>query len=269
MRKIITAEAPIGLFDSGVGGLTILKALQQVLPSENIIYFGDTAHVPYGNKSKNAVTKYSTEIVKFLENKKVKFIIIGCNTASALALPSIKKIAKVDLLGVLMPAAKEAVKTTKNGKIAVIATQATVNSNSYKNTILKLNKNLKVYQFACPLLVPLIEDKKLLKTLLPKTLEHYLAPVKKCGADTLILGCTHYPIIKNQIAKMLGAGVKLIDSAHNTALETKNILAQKNLLNTYTKKGKIKAYTSDAPKHFEVLAKAILNQKSIKASLAK
>ena len=133
-------KAPIGLFDSGVGGLTILKALQKVLPSENIIYFGDTAHVPYGNKSQTAVTKYSTEIVKFLENKKVKFIIVGCNTASALALPSIKKIAKVDLLGVLLPAAKQAVKTTKNGKIAVIATQATVNSNSYKNTISKLNK---------------------------------------------------------------------------------------------------------------------------------
>ena len=144
MRKIITAETPIGLFDSGVGGLTILKALQQVLPSENILYFGDTAHVPYGNKSKNAVTKYSTEIVKFLENKKVKFIIIGCNTASALALPSIKKIAKVDLLGVLMPAAKEAVETTKNGKIAVIATQATVNSNSYKNTILKKDITSKI-----------------------------------------------------------------------------------------------------------------------------
>ena len=269
MRKIITAETPIGLFDSGVGGLTILKALQQVLPSENILYFGDTAHVPYGNKSKNAVTKYSTEIVKFLENKKVKFIIIGCNTASALALPSIKKIAKVDLLGVLMPAAKEAVETTKNGKIAVIATQATVNSNSYKNTILKLNKNLKVYQFACPLLVPLIEDKKLLDTLLPKTLEHYLAPVKKCGADTLILGCTHYPIIKKQIAKILGPSVKIIDSARNTALEAKKILAQKKLLNTAKTKGKIKAYTSDAPKHFETLAKAILNQKSIKASLAK
>jgi len=263
------ANAPIGLFDSGVGGLTILSALQKVLPAENIIYFGDTAHVPYGNKSKNAVTKYSTDIVKFLENKKVKFIIVGCNTASALALPSIKKIAKVDLLGVLLPAAKEAAKSTKNGKIAVIATQATVNSNSYKNELKKLNKNLKVYQFACPLLVPLIEDKKLLNTLLPAMLEYYLAPVKKCGADTLILGCTHYPIIKKQIAKMLGTKVKLIDSAQNTALETKNILAQKKLLNTNAKKGKIKAYTSDAPKHFEILARAILQQKTIKAGLAK
>ena len=262
-------NAPIGLFDSGVGGLTILSALQKVLPSENIIYFGDTAHVPYGNKSKIAVTKYSTDIVKFLENKKVKFIIVGCNTASALALPSIKKIAKVDLLGVLLPAAKEAAKSTKNGKIAVIATQATVNSNSYKNELLKINKNLKIYQFACPLLVPLIEDKKLLNTLLPTMLKYYLAPVKKCGADTLILGCTHYPIIKKQIAKMLGTKVKLIDSAQNTALETKNILAQKNLLNTCAKKGKIKAYTSDAPKHFETLARAILGQKNIKAGLAK
>lgn len=263
------ANAPIGLFDSGVGGLTILSALQKVLPSENIIYFGDTAHVPYGNKSKNAVTKYSTDIVKFLENKKVKFIIAGCNTASALALPSIKKIAKVDLLGVLLPAAKEAAKTTKNGQIAVIATQATVNSNSYKNELKKINKNLKVFQFACPLLVPLIEDKKLLNTLLPTMLEYYLAPVKKCGADTLILGCTHYPIIKKQIAKMLGAKVKLIDSAQNTAFETKKILEQKKLLNTNKTKGKIKAYTSDAPKHFETLARAILRQKTIKAGLAK
>ena len=262
-------NAPIGLFDSGVGGLTILNALQKVLPSENIIYFGDTAHVPYGNKSKVAVTKYSTEILKFLENKKVKFVIVGCNTATALALPQLKKLAKIDLLGVLMPAAKKAVKTTKNGKIAVIATQATVNSNSYKNALLKLNKNLKVYQFSCPLLVPLIEDKQLLNTLLPKTLEYYLAPVKKCGADTLILGCTHYPIIKNQIAKMLGPSVKLIDSAQNTALETKEILAQKKLLNTSKQKGEIKAYTSDDPKHFEILAKAILKQKSIKAGLAK
>lgn len=262
-------NAPIGLFDSGVGGLTILNALQKVLPAENIIYFGDTAHVPYGNKSKAAVTKYSTEILKFLENQKVKFVIVGCNTATALALPQLKKIAKVDLLGVLMPAAKKAVKTTKNGKIAVIATQATVNSNSYKNALLKLNKNLKVYQFACPLLVPLIEDKQLLDTLLPKTLEYYLAPVKKCGADTLILGCTHYPIIKNQIGKLLGPGVKLIDSAQNTALETKDILAQNNLLNASKQKGKIKAYTSDDPKHFEILAKAILKQKSIKAGLAK
>ena len=262
-------NAPIGLFDSGVGGLTILKALHQALPNENLIYFGDTAHVPYGNKSKNAVTKYSKEIVKFLENKKVKFIIVACNTASSLALPQLGKFSKTDIIGVLIPAAKQAVKMTKNGKIAVIATQATVNSGSYKNALLKINKNLKVYQFACPLLVPLIEDKKLLKTLLPTMLKYYLAPVKKCGADTLILGCTHYPIIKNQIAKMLGPSVKLIDSAHNTTLETKRILAQKKLLNESKTKGKIKAYTSDAPKHFETLAKAILNQKSIKAGLAK
>lgn len=259
---------PIGIFDSGVGGLTILKAVSELLPSENIIYFGDSAHIPYGTKSKEAVTKFSVEILKFLESKKVKLVIVACNTASALSLPTLQKIAKETVLGVIEPAAKKANETCKNGKIAVLATQATVKSKTYKKTLLKLNKNLKIFEFACPLLVPLIEDKTLLNKLLPQMLSFYLSPVKKSGADTLILGCTHYPIIKKQIAKALGPKVELIDSAQNVAIKVKDFLEGKNLLNKKGR-GQIKVFASDDPKNFEQASKAILNKKNIKAQTPK
>ena len=264
-------NSPIGIFDSGVGGLTILKEVHKLMPEEDLIYFGDSAHIPYGTKSKEAIIRYSLDIAHFLESHKVKLIIIACNTASALALPTLEKKIKTKVLGVIQPASKKANEITKNGKIALIATQATIKSNSYKKTLLKINKQLKVSQFACPLFVPLIEDNTLLEEILPILLEKHLTQIKQSGVDTLILGCTHYPLIKKQIAEFLGDKIALIDSAQNTALIAKNYLQKKDLLKEKqgNKKSKIEVFTSEGPKHFEELAKKILKQKNIKARLVK
>ena len=246
----------IGIFDSGLGGLTIFKEVRAMLPRENIIYYGDTAHVPYGSKSKETVTAYSLDIAKFLEGKKVKLILIACNTASALALHTVKKHVKVPVLGVIAPGAKCAAAASKNKKVAVIATESTVKSNAYPEHIKKLDKTLKTAQYACPLFVPVIEEGLLDGPITELIIKRYLESVKNFGADTVILGCTHYPVIKKSIAKIFGKNARLVDSAEEIAKEAKTLLVQKNMLKTKGK-AKIQIYASDSPQRFAKLAKSI------------
>ena len=253
-------DRAIGIFDSGLGGLTILKQVRRLLPKENIIYFGDSAHVPYGSKSKETVTGYSLDIARFLESKNVKLILIACNTASALALEAVQKQAKVPVLGVIAPGAKRAAAASKNKKVAVLGTESTVKSNAYPLHIGKLDKNIKTAQYACPLFVPLIEEGLLDGPITALVVKRYLEPVKKYGADTIILGCTHYPVIKKNIAKLFGPGVKLVDSAEEIAKEAKALLAQKNLLKTKGK-AKVQIYASDSPLRFTRLGARITGAK--------
>ncbi len=252
MRK---AQNSIGIFDSGLGGLTILKELRKAMPHENIIYFGDSAHVPYGSKSKETVSQFSLDIAKFLESKKVKLILVACNTASALALDTLKKHISIPILGVITPGAKAATQA-KNKHIFVIGTRATVKSGAYAKEIKKLNKQVKVKQIACPLFVPLIEEGLAYDKITKLAIEKYLKEIKKAGPSTLILGCTHYPVIKENIAKFLPK-VILVDSAKEITKEAKLLLEKENLLNK-TGKGKIELFVSDSPKNFSALAKTIL-----------
>ena len=258
---------PIGIFDSGIGGLTILRALEKALPKENFIYFGDTAHVPYGSKSPAAVTNYSLQIAKFLETQNIKLLVVACNTASALALETLVKKIKVPVFGVIEAGCRAAMQKTKNKKIAVIGTYGTVKSSAYKKLLNSVDKNIKVEQTACPLFVPVIEEGWHKTKAAEIIAREYLAQVKKNGADTLILGCTHYPIMKPLIKKIMG-GVNLIDSAEEIARQVKTVLAEKNMLKTAGRSDTV-FYASDDERDFEKKAAAILGRKTGRVNLKK
>ena len=250
----------IGIFDSGLGGLTILKELHRVLPHENLIYFGDTANVPYGSKSKQTVTRFSLDIARFLETQGIKMLVIACNTASALALTELRKQCTVPVLGVIEPGAQKAVQTTRNGRVAVLGTEATVKSNAYPKAILKHNPHLRIVQQACPLFVPLVEEswtKTPAARLIAKT---YLTQVRKSKADTVILGCTHYPILKPVLSSLLGKRVRLVDSAEVVAQAAKQFLQKHHQLEQ-TGKGKLTVYASDDPVRFKRMASCLLTDK--------
>lgn len=261
-------KQPIGVFDSGIGGLTILRALRRTLPHENLIYFGDTANVPYGGKSKVAVTRLALHVAQFLEQQGVKLIVVACNTASAQALSALRKNLKVPVLGVIEPGADAAVHTTQNNKIAVLGTQGTVESKAYVKAIAKRRKNARVFQQACPLFVPLAEEGFAHKPAAKLIAQEYLKPVKNSGADTVILGCTHYPILKNLIAQLMGPRVKLVDSADTLARAAKQFLKE-NKLAAQQGRGTVKLYASDAPEKFTRSAYKLLGEKTAKATLKK
>ena len=216
---------PIGVFDSGIGGLTVVAELRRVLPSERILYVGDTARVPYGGKSPETVTRYAREISDLLVSERAKLIVVACNTASALALPSLAPDFAVPMIGVLEPGAAAAVKATRSGRIGVIGTRATIASDAYGKAIRSINPDLEVKAVACPLLVPLIEEGLFEDEVTATLLRRYLAPMLDGGIDTLVLGCTHYPLLKKTIARICGDGVTLVDSAENCALAVKDLLA--------------------------------------------
>jgi len=243
-------DRAIGIFDSGVGGLTVFKEIERLLPNEDIIYFGDTARVPYGNKSKSTIIKFSTENILFLLKKKVKIIVIACNTASSLALNSLKDIFSVPLIGVVEAGAAKALKVSKNRKIAVVGTRSTVNSKSYEKAILKNDKTAKVYSKACPLFVPLVEEGILEGAIARSIIEMYLKNFKNSGADVIILGCTHYPLLKKQIAAYL-KGICIVDSATEVALYAREVLTKNNLLRSKKNKtARREFYVTDEPKAF-------------------
>ena len=261
-------KRPIGIFDSGLGGLTIFKTIHRTLPHENLIYFGDTMNVPYGSKSKEAVTRFSLAIARFLQTQRVKLIVVACNTASALALPQLQKQITVPVIGVIGPGAQSAFKKTRNGKIAVLATEATVRSLSYPKALKRLNKNLQVTQQACPLFVPLIEEGWIHPAAAQQIISDYLRPVIKSKADTVILGCTHYPVIKQHIAKQLGPQVQLVDSAEAVAADVKEYLLHSGQLNDKGR-GAFTLYASDDPARFKHLAKHILGRELSRVQLKK
>jgi glutamate racemase len=225
--SVISPESsrPIGVFDSGIGGLTVVAELRRVLPHERILYIGDTARVPYGGKSAETVTRYSREISDHLIAEGAKLIVVACNTASALSVPTLAPSIEVPLIGVLEPGASAAVKATKNKMIGVIGTKATIGSSAYKKAICTLDTEMTVSSVACPLLVPLIEEGLFEDDVTSVILQRYLDPMLAEGIDTLVLGCTHYPLLKRVIQRICGPSVTLVDSAENCALAVKELLA--------------------------------------------
>ncbi len=224
------ASAPIGVFDSGVGGLTVAREIMRQMPNERIVYFGDTARVPYGSKSGETILKYSQQIVRFLLEQDVKAIAVACNTASAYALESLEKTAPVPIIGVIKPGAKTAAQTTRNGKIGVIGTEGTISSGIYPSYIKELQPGAKVLGKACPLFVPLVEEGLWEDPVTDEIARRYLTELMDEGIDTLILGCTHYPLIRKTIGRIVGEEVTLVNPAYETAMELKELLAENDLL---------------------------------------
>ncbi|MBI4706364.1 MAG: glutamate racemase [Candidatus Omnitrophica bacterium] len=248
---------PIGVFDSGVGGLTVVKELIHQLPHEDIVYFGDTARVPYGIKSRETVIRFSIENILFLLKQDVKLICVACNTASSFALPVIKNHFKVPIVGVISPGVREAVYATQNKRIGVIGTKGTIKSRTYEIEINQLEPEVKVTAVACPLFVPFVEEGWLSGDVVLDVARTYLKPLKDARVDTVILGCTHYPLLRPVIKQVLGENVTLIDSAKQVAVEVKKILGSENILNTKGK-GKHSFYVSDNPEWFSGLAERFL-----------
>jgi len=249
----------IGVFDSGVGGLTVVKELVRQLPYEDIVYFGDTARVPYGIKSKETITRFSIENILFLLKEDVKFICVACNTVSSVALPVIKSYFKVPIVGVITPGVREAVYATQNKRIGVIGTASTIKSRAYEKEIKQLDQKASVISLACPLFVPFVEEGWLSGDAVLEVAQNYLKPLKEAGVDTVILGCTHYPLLKPVIKKVLGKNVTLIDSAKGVAIEVKKILSCAGLLNR-SGQGKQRFYVSDNPQWFAGLAARFLGK---------
>jgi glutamate racemase len=252
---------PIGVFDSGIGGLTVVHALTKKLPHENIIYFGDTARVPYGPKSPHVVRDYAAQDTAFLVSKNVKMIVVACNTVSSVALDVVLKHAKVPVVGVILPGAKAAVAASKKKRIGIIGTVGTVTSNAYTNAIRHFDDTVSVISQACPLFVPLAEEGWTNHKATEIIAREYLFPLKLQKIDTLILGCTHYPILREAITKVFDNSVTLIDSGEATADEVKRLLIEMNLLNPSRLKANIEFYVSDIPHKFTEVGERFLGQK--------
>mgnify|MGYP002731984649 CR=1 FL=1 len=256
-------NAPIGVFDSGVGGLTVVREIMRQIPNEKIIYFGDTARVPYGSKSKETITRYSRQIVRFLESQDVKAIVIACNTASAYALSELEKEVNIPIIGVVKPGAKVAAEATKNGKIGVIATEGTISSGIYSSYIKEIKKDAKVIGKACPLFVPLVEEGLWEDPVTDEIARRYLTEFTQQDKDidTLILGCTHYPLIRSTLSRIAGENVTLVNPAYETARELKELLAEKDLLNDKELglgDNRYQFYVSDKADKFQNFANSII-----------
>ncbi len=260
----------IGVFDSGLGGLTAVKEIKKIMPNENVIYFGDTARVPYGTKTKSTIEKYGAQDINFLLNQDVKIIVAACGTVSSNPSSIIKDL-PIAYTGILNPAVNAAVNATKNEKVAVIATNATIKSDEYKKTIKSINPNISVLSKACPLFVPLVENGYIyeynnITTLVAK---EYLNEIIENEFDTIILGCTHYPIIKKLISHLVDENVKLIDPGKETALYVKNLLSQNNMLNDTENIASYKYFVSDDIENFSNIAEIFLNENNIKNNAQK
>ena len=251
---------PVGIFDSGIGGLTVLRAVRRLIPREDIVYFGDTARVPYGTKSKETIAKFSVDNVKFLQGFDVKLVIVACNTASSLALESLKDKFGLPIIGVIEPGARRAVEVTKSGRIGVIGTKATIGSGAYEIWLKHMSPSLKVYSQACPLFVPLVEEGWLDGEIVTKVARTYLEPLKSFKIDTLILGCTHYPLLSGVIQKIMGPRVKLVNSGEETAKEARHLLARLKLSNRRKEQQATHFYVSDEPEQFRTLGERFLGR---------
>lgn len=260
-RGLLRKDAPIGVFDSGVGGLTVAREIMRQIPNEKIIYFGDTARVPYGSKSQETVTRFSEQIVRFLRTFQVKTIVVACNTASAYALDTLEKNIDIPIIGVVKPGAKVAAEATRNGRIGVIATEATIGSRIYSKYIQELNKNVTIYGKACPLFVPLVEEGLLQDPVTDEIARRYLTELIDIDIDTLILGCTHYPLIRSTVGRIMGDGVTLVNPAYETAIELKAMLEKLDLLNEEAPglgSNQYQFYVSDKAEKFVRFANSII-----------
>ena len=262
-------QKAIGIFDSGIGGLTVLKEIVAALPDENIIYLGDTARVPYGIRSAETVTRYSFENTQFLLSQEIKILVIACNTATAISLEAVKKEFPLPVIGVLEPGARAAVAITKTRKIGVIGTEAMIASNAYEKAIRRLAPDVEVMSLACPLFVPLAEEGWTDNDVAELVAEKYLAPLRGKGIDTLVLGCTHYPLLKAVISKAVGQGITLIDSATETAKEVAEVLEKLKWRGSGTGEGIRKFYVTDTPARFEMIGKRFLGDSQLRAEQVK
>ena len=253
-------DRPIGVFDSGIGGLTVLKEVVEQLPGEDIIYFGDTARIPYGTRSKETVIKYFFQSVRFLLTKEIKAIIIACNTASALAMEESKKVFDIPIIGVIDPGAKAAASSTKNSTIGIIGTEGTINSQSYQRKIRKMLPGGEIIGISCPLFVPIVEEGWENTDVAYITAQKYLLELKEHNVDSLVLGCTHYPALRYTIAKVLGDNVTLVNPAYETAKAAKIMLKEQNLLSSKIDGGKCDFYVSDDPEKFKRIGGNILRK---------
>lgn len=251
------ARRPIGVFDSGLGGLTVFKAISRRMPGENLVYFGDTDHIPYGSKSKEAVTRYSVEAARFLEAKRIKALVVACNTASALSLPEVQAALDVPVLGVIHPGARAAADATRSGRVGIIGTEATIASGAYSQALKVYLPGVRPAAAACPLFVPLVEEGWWTRPVTEAVAREYLGPLRRERIDTLILGCTHYPLLKKVLRKVLGPSVKLIDSAEQTAIELEDMLESLKARRR-DGLGSREFFVSDAPKRFLKLARRLL-----------
>ena len=247
-------NSPIGVFDSGVGGLTVMREIIRNLPNENIEYFGDTARVPYGSKSKETVLRYSRQIVHFLRTKNVKAIVVACNTASALALDTLEKEIDIPIIGVVRPGAAVAAETTKNKRIGVIATSSTIKSELYPSYIKEREPEAEVFGKACPLFVPLVEEGWTDDDITRDVAKRYLKDLLDKDIDTLIMGCTHYPLLRKMLRSICGESINLVNPAYETAICLKALLDRHGLANDSDAKGCYNFYVSDSAGSFTEFA---------------
>jgi glutamate racemase len=250
----------IGVFDSGLGGLTVVKELMKKLPFEDIIYFGDTARLPYGSKSPHIITQFSFENTEFLLKQNIKFLVVACNTASSFSLVQLERNFDLPMVGVITPGASAAIKATVNKKIGVIGTSGTINSQSYVKALKKIDPAVKIFTQPCPLFVPLVEEGWINKEVTFEIAAEYLKELKKYNIDTLILGCTHYPLLKNIVARVMGPKVTLIDSAKATAETVKELLVKNKLTAKEATGGKHRFFVSDLSANFIKIGQRFLGQ---------
>ena len=256
----IDTKQPIGVFDSGIGGLTVVRALMERLPFENIVYFGDTARVPYGVKSVETIAYYTAQITQFLLEKQVKILIIACNTMAAVAAQTVRDMSPVPVLDVIEAGAWAAVAASQTQQIGVIGTPTTVNSNAYARAIHGLTQTARVYSQACPLFVPLVEEGWLDHEVTRLTAQEYLKPVIAEHIDTLVLGCTHYPLIKPLLQEVMGQSVKLVDSAEAMANRTAALLVERGLDNQHHELPCYEYYVTDVPVKFRTIGERFLGR---------
>lgn len=254
-------NAPVGVFDSGVGGLTVAREIMRQMPDERIVYFGDTARVPYGSKSRDTVIHYSKQIIHFLETQGVKAIVIACNTASAYALETVKKELEIPIIGVIKAGARTAVAATRNGKIGVIGTEGTIGSGIYTKVMKELRPGIEVVGKPCPLFVPLVEEGLLHDSVTDEIASRYLSVLKGRYIDTLVLGCTHYPLLRSTMRRLMGEDVTLVNPAYETAIELKSLLEENGLNcdpSAPATGEKYQFYVSDLAEKFTDFATSIL-----------
>ena len=258
MQNSNQPDQPIGVFDSGIGGLTVVRAIKDLLPREDIFYLGDTARLPYGNKDRLTIERYSLEIAGLLTVEGAKLIVVACNTASALALPRLHEVFRVPIIGVIESGARAAVRQTRSRRVGIIGTRATIASRAYERAIHAIDPGTTVLSQPCPLLVPLIEEGMFDHSVTIEMLHHYLDPLISEQIDTMVLGCTHYPLLKKAIADVVGEGITLVDSAENCAAHVKEVLHDGQLENQAERPGNLEVALTDSSNPFFKTADQVL-----------